>query len=75
MAEENRYFKGAVPSSINSMVYQVMVGYALDLIAKPTGNQCVLKLHKGDMQDHQCMNSYTEITHEEAVELVRSWEE
>ena len=75
MAEENRYYKGIVPNSIKSAIYKIIVGYAEDQFKKPTGNQIVIKLPKGDVEQHPELSSYIEITQQEAIDLIDSWAE
>jgi hypothetical protein len=70
---ENRYFKGRIPNSDMSQVYKVIVGNSDTQVKNPENNEIVVKLHKGDEENHPCLNSFTELTHTEAVELVASW--
>jgi hypothetical protein len=56
-----------------SQVYKVIVGNAETQVKSPNDKDIVVKLHQGDDSTHACLNSFTELTHQEALELVASW--
>ena len=70
---DNRYYKGKLPNSDMSQVYKVIVGNALTQVKSPDSKEIVVKLHQGDEQQHPCLNSFTELTHQEATDVVISW--
>lgn len=69
----NRYYTGKLPNSDMSQVYKVIVGASDTQVESPNGKDIVVKLHQGDDSTHACLNSFTELTHQEAVDLVASW--
>jgi hypothetical protein len=69
----NKYYTGKLPNSDMSQVYKVIVGNAETQVKSPNDKDIVVKLHQGDDSTHDCLNRFTELTHQEAVELVASW--
>lgn len=69
----NRYYTGKLPNSEMSQVYKVIVGTAETQVTSQDGKTIVVKLCEGDEHQHACLNSFKELTHQEAKDIVASW--
>lgn len=68
----NRYFKGQLPQSEMSQVYKIIVGLPSQQYTYNNGKKIIVKLKHGDEETHPCLNSFTEITKAEALEIVQA---
>ena len=63
---ENRYFILPFPN-VNSAIWDIVVQSPSTLRTNNIGNKCVVKLHLGDMTNHQILNGFKEYTHSEIL--------
>lgn len=71
MIMNNRYYKGNLPQSEMAKIYEVIVGYPSEQYVYDKGKKIIVKLKLLDNDDHSCLNSFTEITKNEAQEIVQ----
>lgn len=71
MAKDSRFFRGNLPQSDMSKVYQVIVGLPSQQKIYDNGKKILIKLPHGDELNHPCLNSFKEITHLEAMEICK----
>lgn len=62
----NRYFILPYPN-INSGIWNFIVETPTTLRTNIQGNFCVIKLYKGDEEDHPLLNGFPEYTHAEIL--------
>lgn len=67
---DNRYFVGVLPNSDMAKVYDVIVGRPSEQALTDNGKKIVVKLHLGDEEQHPSLNSFQEITKQEAQQLL-----
>jgi hypothetical protein len=67
---ENRYFVGVLPNSDMAKVYEIIVGKPSDQPLTDNGKKVIVKLHLGDEEQHPALNSFQEITKQEAQQLL-----
>lgn len=67
--KDNRYFEVNLPNSELAKIYDVIVGLPSQQVPSKNKNKIIVKLCKGDIEQHPCMNSAKELTKAEAQEL------
>ena len=70
---ENRYFILPYPN-INSGIWDLIVEEPETLRTNNAGNKCVVKLYKGDNEDHSLLNGFTEYTHTQILSELKGSE-
>lgn len=67
---DNRYFVGELPKSERAKIYDVIVGLPSQQIKLNDGKKVIVKLKYDDNKKHSCLNSFTEITKQEAQNII-----